>query len=373
MRALTVAFVAVLVIHGLIHAMGFAKAFGLARLGALTMPISRPIGVAWLAATLLFVAAAAAWVAAPSRFFALGAAAVVISEIVIVLSWRDARVGTVANVIALAGVVYAGAAFGPFGLRAEYDRRVALGRAAQTRIDAPVTEAELAPLPPPVQRYLRFVGAVGKPHVTAFRARFVGRIRSGPDAPWMELRGEQHNFVEPPTRLFFMNATMRGMPVDGLHAYDEAGATMRVKVLSLLPVVDARGDGFTRTETVTVLNDMCVMAPATLVGPNLRWEPVDDRHARVFFTRAPHTVSAVLVFGDDGALVDFESDDRPSLAPDGKTFVAQRWSTPVGSYVAQGGVRLASRGEARYSADGKGYAYLEIDDLRVSYDLASAP
>jgi hypothetical protein len=38
--------VAVLVVHGLLHIMGFAKAFGLAELPPLTVPIARPTGVA---------------------------------------------------------------------------------------------------------------------------------------------------------------------------------------------------------------------------------------------------------------------------------------------------------------------------------------
>jgi hypothetical protein len=68
--------------------------------------------------------------------------------------------------------------------------------------------------------------------------------------------------------------------------------------------------------------------------------------------------------------VNFWSDDRPALAPDGVTFVPQRWSTPVGEYRAQGPFRLASRGEARYAAPGGEYAYIEFDGLEVSYTLA---
>ena len=371
MRALTAALAAVLLLHGLIHLMGFTKAFGLARLGALTVPISRPVGGAWLLAALLFVASAVSLVAAPARFFVVASLAVVVSQVVIVLAWRDARAGTVANVIALVAAVYTAAVFGPFGLRAEYGRRVDAGRAGLgTAMATVVTDADVAPLPPSVQRYLRYVGVVGQPHVRAFRATFSGRIRGGPDAPWMALTGEQHNFAAPPTRLFFMDATMRGLPVDGLHAYDEHGASMRVKLLSLVPVAFARGDAFTRTETVTVLNDMCVMAPAMLVGAPIAWKELDDRHAQATYTNGANTVTAVLVFGDDGALVDFWSDDRPALSGDGKTFTPQRWSTPVGAYRAQAGVRLPSRGEARYEQAGKAYTYIEFDELAVTYDFA---
>jgi hypothetical protein len=295
---------------------------------------------------------------------------VLASQVAIALSWRDARFGTVVNFLTLLVLLYGAVAWGPFGLRAEYEQRTSRRLAQLAITNAPeVTEADLAPLPAPVQRYLRYVGVVGLPHVRGFRVRFTGRIRSGPDAPWMLFRGEQHNFVDPPTRIFSMQATMRGLPVSGLHTYDEDGARMRMKLLSVIPVVDADGTEFTRTETVTLFNDMCIMAPATLVSPSIRWKELDARSAEGTYTNGPHSIRAVLVFDDAGALVNFWSDDRPALAPDGITFMRQRWSTPVGDYRAQGPLRLASRGEARYAAESGEYAYIQFDGLDVSYDL----
>ncbi len=94
-----------------------------------------------------------------------------------------------------------------------------------------------------------------------------------------------------------------------------------------------------------------------------------QRSAEATYTNGPHTVRAVLRFDDTGALVDFWSDDRPSLAPDGEHFLPQRWSTPIGHYRAQGGLQLASRGEARYAAPTGEYSYIEFDSLELSYEL----
>ena len=187
----------------------------------------------------------------------------------------------------------------------------------------------------------------------------------------MTFTGEQHNFTDPRARFFSMQATMRGLPVEALHSYDERGARMRVKLLSLFRVVDASGVNFTRAETVTLFNDMCIMAPATLVDRTIRWRELDARSVEGTFTNGPHTIRAVLLFDDSGALVNFWSDDRPSLAPDGTTFVPQRWSTPIGDYRRQGPFRLASRGEGRNATGSGEYAYIQFDRLDVSYDLMS--
>ena len=45
---MTVVFAVVLVVHGLIHVLGFVKAFGLADLPQLTQPVSPSLGVLWL-------------------------------------------------------------------------------------------------------------------------------------------------------------------------------------------------------------------------------------------------------------------------------------------------------------------------------------
>ncbi len=154
-----------------------------------------------------------------------------------------------------------------------------------------------------------------------------------------------------------------------LHAYVEGRASMRVKVVSLVRMVNASGSGFTAAETVTLFNDMCVMAPATLIDPAIRWEPVDATHARAAFTAAGHTITATLNFDDEGRLVNFFSDDRPSLDGNGVTFTRQRWSTPLSDYRAFGPYRLASHGEARYHAPGNEYAYGEFTMESIEYNV----
>lgn len=366
-----IAFSALLAVHALIHGMGFAKAFGLASLSALKIPIPRPMGVLWLAAGLLILGAAVLLSAAPRWFWLAGLAGLAASQIAIVASWGDARFGTIPNVALLLAAIYGAFAWGPFGLRAEYERLVRDGieRAAGLGRPPPITEADLAPLPPLVQRYLRFAGVVGTPRVQGFRARMTGRIRGSATAAWMPFTAEQHNFYGPPRRYFWIEATRSGLPVDGLHVYGEADASMRIRLLSLIPVVHVAGPQMTRGETVTLLNDACLFAPGSLVDLPIRWREIDAHRVEATYTNGPHTVRAELVFDDSGALVDFRSDDRPALAEDGETLLPQRWSTPIRDYRAMGPYRLAARGEGRYAAPDGEYAYIEIEVNEVTTEI----
>lgn len=92
-----IAFSALIAIHALIHLMGVAKAFGLAPLEQLKQPISPQLGVVWLAAAVLLLAAVALLLVAPRWFWLVGLAGLVASQIVIF--------GTIVNVVLLAAVV----------------------------------------------------------------------------------------------------------------------------------------------------------------------------------------------------------------------------------------------------------------------------
>lgn len=278
---------------------------------------------------------------------------------------RAARGAAAAALVVVA--TYAAGAYGPWGLRAEYRRRAADAlRDAEGPSGEVVTDADLVRLPPAVATYVRRSGAVGRPHVRAFRAVVRGRIRSGPTAPWMPFTGEQVNtYGDPPQRLFRITARMRGLPVDVLHVHDGRHATMRVRLASLVQVVAAAGPEMDQAEAVTLLNDLCVLAPAALVDQDLAWEELDAHHVRMTWTAASHRVSAVLVLDDVADLVDVESGDRLRASPDGRSFERQAWSTPLAGYRWFGGRRLAAEGEARWHPPEGGFTYIElhVDDV----------
>ena len=126
----------------------------------------------------------------------------------------------------------------------------------------------------------------------------------------MDFTGEQVNtYGLWPEQFFKMDATMAHLPVDVLTSSLVNSATMRVKLCSLLPMVNASGSQLTRAETVTLLNDLCVLAPAALVNARITWTSVDDHRAQATFTRGDQTVTADLLFNEQDQLVDFGSDD----------------------------------------------------------------
>lgn len=359
--------VALLGVHGVIHFMGFAKAFGLAELPQLTATLSRQVGMLWLGAGVAHLTAAALLVGAPRVWWAAALVAVVLSQGAILTAWGDAGFGTIANVVILLAAVYGLASTGPVSFRAEYETAVGSRVGGQGAPSQVVTSSDLQGLPEAVRCFMQKSGVVGEPRVHHFSARWEGRIRGGPDEPWMELTAEQVNFVGEPARFFLMDASRSGLPVAVLHVFANGEASMRVKLLSLIPMVDQRGPTMTRAETVTLLNDMALMAPAALLDSDVEWETVDDRSTRARYTVGENTVEATFVFNASCELVDFVSDDRFAATPDGE-MVAQRWSTPMEAHRTFGPYHLPSAGKAVWHPPEGEYAYLEAElfDIEVN-------
>jgi len=363
-------FAFVLVVHGLIHLLGAARAFEWAELPQLARPISRPLGAVWLVTSVLFITAGGLLLASHRAWWAIASAALVVSTVAIASSWADAKAGMLVNAVVLVGVALGFAASGPYSLRAAFEHDV-----DERLVHLPpaeiVSDSDLTRLPEPVQRYLRNAGVVGQPRVANFYVRMHGRIRGGRDARWMPITAEQYNFLGEPARLFYLTSSMFMIPVLGYHRFAGPTATMKVKAAGLLTVAAASGEEMNRSESVTIFNDMCVMAPASLIDRSITWEPVDSTAARARFAAAAGTITAEMRFTPTGDLNDFVSDDRSALMPDGRTMRRLRWSTPLTSWRSFGIVRLASEGQARWHEPDGEYTYLELTLDEVRYNVSS--
>ena len=142
---------------------------------------------------------------------------------------------------------------------------------------------------------------------------------------------------------------------------------MQVTLAGMDPLEHAAGDQMDRAETVTLFNDMCLLAPGTLIDPNIAWEAVDATTARARFTHAGQTIAATLWFNSAGELINFESDDRARSESNGK-FTPRRFSTPARDYRDYGPVRLMSFGEARWLLPDGEFTYGEFNLVDISYN-----
>ncbi|MEB2775039.1 DUF6544 family protein [Algoriphagus sp. D3-2-R+10] len=360
-----IVFLLIVLLHALIHLFGFVKGFDFKEVKELTLPISKPMGMVWLAAATLFAIYGILNFSNTKYAWVVGFIAVIISQILVLLFWKDAKFGTILNllifVVSLVGL-------GSYLLKREFSEKVKIDFSSNNSLSTEILmETDITHLPPVVQKYLRYTKSVGQSKVMNFRAEFVGRMRGNANDKYMNLQSVQYNFYQKPSHYFFMEASRMGLPATGLHLYQNETAVFEVKLLNWLKVVDAKGDKMNQAETVTLFNDMCFIAPATLIDKRITWEIINATSVKGIFKNGNISISAVLYFNDKGELINFISNDR--YETDGKQYNNYPWATPVEDYRMMNGYFLPSKAKLLYLKPEGDFTYGELEYKSVKYNL----
>ena len=341
-----IVFIILITIHGLIHLLGFVKAYNLAPINQLGKDISKLNGIIWLISTILFIITAILFFINKDSWWILSAISIIISQYLIFVSWQDAKFGTIANLIILIVTIIG---FGVWSFSGKYKNEVTTYLNQTSGIKETIlTETDIRNLPESVKKYIRLSGAVGKPKVINFKIEFSGQIRKNEQSEWMPFKSEQYNFLDASVRLFFMNAEMKHLPVAGFHCFNNGIAFMDIRLFSLFKVQYQSGKEMGTAETVTFFNDMCCMAPAALIDKRIKWLDDDSNKVKAEFTNNGITIFAILYFNDKGELINFISGDRYAAEENG-TMRKLPWSTPLKDYKKFNDYYLAGYADAVYT------------------------
>lgn len=350
-----------LLIHGLIHLIGFIKAFQIAEISQFSQSIPKPMGIFWLFASILFLLVFFLFLIKMEYWGFIAIIAVILSQTLIFIHWQDAKFGTIINIIILIITILT---LATFNFENTYKKDVINIIETINFNEELIAQKDIDSLPPVIQKYLHYVGLLGKPKIKNVKITFEGAMRDkGGD--WFLFISEQYNFMESPARLFFMKAKIKGMPTVGYHVYKKNEASMLIKVLSLFPVINISEKEMYPTETVTYFNDLCLFAPGALIDKKIQWELIDNTSVKAIFTNKNTTISAVLYFNETGQLIDFVSNDRYSIN-DMKTY---QFSTPVKNYKAINGYNLPTYGEAIWHYPDGDFVYGKFNIKSIEYNV----
>lgn len=362
-----IAFAVLVGLHGLIHLLGTFKAFGWADIPQLRSPISPLSGLFWLLAAGLLVGAAGALGTRAAWWWWLALPGVIVSQALIAQSWGDAKFGTILNVLIAVPVLIRVLDARPDSFHSQFLRDTSRLLARAQSDQRLVTDADISTLPSLYQQYLRRSGAVGRPHVYNVRVEFDAQMRSSATAPWMPATATQYEFFSPPARLFYMKASRGFIPMDIWHRYIDSAATFQVRVAGLIPMVNQFGPVLTSAETVTMMNDIVVFAPAAVLDLPFHWETTGPHTLRATFSNAGNVVGATLTFDAAGDLVRFVSDDRWQAKPPSTLNVP--WATPISDYAVVDGIRIGTHGEANWIAAAGEWTYGRFDIRAIAYNV----
>ena len=224
-------FTIIVILHGLIHLLGFLKAFQFAEINQLTQNISKTFGIIWMSACLIFIIASIQFIVKNEWWWLTAFIGTLISQILIIAFWQDAKFGTIANLIILFVSILA---FANWNFNRTTSHEISNLFSQNISVEkSEISSENLAQLPPPVQKWLMNSGIVGKDKISSVRLKQKARIKTKPEQKaWSEATAEQYIAIENPAFIWKVKMTSL-IDIVGRDSFINGKGRMLIKLFSL--------------------------------------------------------------------------------------------------------------------------------------------
>jgi membrane protein implicated in regulation of membrane protease activity len=362
-------FLVLLVIHGLIHFAGFFKAFKFRELSEITGELSKPAGFVWLSAGLIFLLTALLYLAGQSFWPWMALLSILISQVLIITIWNDAKFGTIANLIIL---LVALPAMGNelFNNKVAEEQRILLERASRSAGERILHDEDIQHLPEIVQTWLLNSGVVGKPEISFVRLKQSGIMNTDPDGRWMDFSAVQYFDINHPSFIWKVDVRMMLLiTLTGRDKLKDGQGGMLIKLFSLFNVVNEKENEQINTGTlIRYLGEICWF-PSAALKEYIKWEEIDEHSAKATLTAGTQQVSGIFRFGENGDLKSFEADRYYGGGPEA---TKHSWVVETIEYRSFDGYHVPGNSTVTWKLPEGDFTWLhlEITDLEVNrYEL----
>lgn len=359
-----VIFFVIVLLHGLIHLLGFLKGFELREVKELTLPISKPLGFVWLTATILFLTYGMLYFLNSKYAWLLGLIAVVISQVIILQFWKDAKFGTLPNIIVLAVSI---ASFGYYNFQRIIQQETAQllnkNASVENRI---LNEIDLVNLPFSVKNWLKNCGALGKSFISLGKVTQTAEMQMKPDQDnWLTATATQYTSIDNPAFIWTVDVKMnRFLSFQGRDKYDEGKGEMLIKLNSLFSVVNERGEKLDEGTLQRYLGEM-VWFPSLALSQYITWEQIDENTAKATMTYKGTSGSGTFYFNSYGDVIKFSA-----LRFNGNDTDAKRrnWVMNILDYKTFEGIKVPAKMTSTWKLDDKDWTWLKLEVEDIKYN-----
>lgn len=357
-------FLILLLSHGLIHLMGFAKAFEFASFNQLSASISKTAGVFWLLTALLLLVAALLFFLKNDAWWMLAVGGIVLSQWLMIAYWQDARYGTIANVIILL-VLLPAAGNWQFRKQIVADLHGFLPKVVPA---APIlTQAMVAGLPPIVQKWMEFSQVIGKPMQQFVSLHQTGQMRLKPNGKWTPLTATQYFTVTNPGFIWMADAGKPWMHMVARDLYQEGKGHMLVKTMGLFTVANAKGPTIDQGSMMRYLAETCWF-PSAALSAFVNWEAIDSLHAKATMRFGSVEASGVFNFDANGALKGFDA-LRYYSQKGGDTLEKWHIENDMSSVRTFDGVVIPTKSVVSWQLKDGDFSWLELEITDLQYNV----
>lgn len=368
-RTMRIALIIGIGIHGLIHLLGFFKAFGLSEISPISQPISKTHGLIWLLTSLLFVSTSILILIRDEYWWLSGFLALIISQILIIIYWFDAKFGTLANVIISVAIIIG---YSRFNFRNTINsERKTLFENLNRQPPKIIDEEVLIGLPIIIQKWLANSGILGKQTISNVYLAQELKLKMKPEqSDWYSGRAEQYFTIEPPA--FNWSVQMEISPalnVAGRDRFEDGKGEMIIKLLSLIPVAKAKNDQKVNQATLQRYMAEIVWFPSAALSQYITWEPIDDFSARATMEYKGTKGSGDFHFDSDGNFKKFVA----MRYKDANAIKPVEWSVIATKTEEQNGIKIPVECEASWELENGKWTWLTLKITDLRYNLKDMP
>jgi len=359
-----IAFLVIVFIHGLIHLLGFIKAFGFKEIKELTLPISKPMGLLWLAAAVLIVVYGILYISNNKYSWLIGFVAVIVSQMLIILFWKDAKFGIFPNIAML---VISLMAFGHYNFQQLVQlETTGILNQHKSAADRIVSENDLQQLPQPVQKWLRNSGLIGKPFIYVGKVTQQAEMKLKPDQDkWMAATAIQYSSIDVPAFIWTVDAQMNGLLYFlGRDKFEAGKGEMLIKLNALFNIVNAKGAKLDEGSAQRYLGEM-VWFPSLALSPYITWHEINETTATATLNHKGTTATGTFYFNAAGDFIKFSAMRFKGNEPEAKRY---EWVLLVEDYKTFDSIKIPAKMTATWKLENQDWTWLKLEILDVKYN-----
>lgn len=356
-------------VHGLIHLAGFIRGWGLKEWKEWTLPVSSTMGLAWLATCIVFCIYGILYMTNVRFAWIVGLLAVVLSQILVVMYWKEAWFGTLPNIIILLVVLMAWG-FDKFQqqIRQETCQLIQQNTESQDTIFA---EKDMDSLPEPVKKWLRQSGAIGKPFIYLGKVTQKAEMKMSPGQKnWMTAFAVQYTITTMPSFIWSVDVKMNfALSFQGRDKYDNGKGEMLIRLNSLVPVVNERGEKMDEGTMQRYLGEM-VWFPTLALSPYISWQEIDKHSAKATMVYKGTSASGIFHFNEHGDVLRYSAWRFKGNEQDSKR---HEWVMEITDYQTFDSIRVPSEMTSTWKLEERDWTWLKLKITDIRYNERAKP
>ncbi len=358
-------FMVIIGFHGLIHLMGFVKAFNFAEIKELSLPISKSLGIIWFVTFLFFTASLFQCLTKNEFWWLTAFIGVVFSQVLVIVFWKDAKFGTIPNIIILLVSIFA---FAGFSFNRNVSQEINEMFSNEIANNHSIITTEMTDsLPLPVKKWIINSGLIGKRKIYTVRLKQKALIKMKPDqVEWNDAYAEQYFTIDKPAFIWKVNMQMMSfLDITGRDKFFEGKGEMSIKILSLFPVVNSSNNEKINIGTIQRYLGEIVWFPSAALNPYITWKKIDDFSAKASITYKGTTGSGIFYFDENGSFIKFIA--QRYMGTD-ENATLKEWIITATETRVINGVNIPVKLEATWKLDTDAWTWLKLEITDIEYN-----